>query len=218
MLVAEETNLTFSHISQPHLLTFASEFPSLSNNQPQPSQSTWAGAGARGLGPSTSVRLQQTSLSSQQQINTQQQTQQQDDLFTSSAQFTSGQSSFRFGNQNSVAQSSQPNSVDEFPPLSRNSNGEISQDRSSNLIQNVGFGAQPNGAGFGASNAPQNRSNGLLNALSGSTRIPGNRVSSPTAVSGEYIWYLGDCGWLIEQRFGSKVNSRGLASRTWRCC
>jgi CCR4-NOT transcription complex subunit 2 len=118
-------------------------------------------------------------------MSSQQQAQQQEDIFTSSSQFTTSQSGFRFGNQNSVGQSAQPNSADEFPPLNRNSNGEIGQDRSSNLIQNVGFGTQPNGVGFGTSNASQNRNNGLLNALSGSSRISGNRVSSPTAVSGE---------------------------------
>jgi CCR4-NOT transcription complex subunit 2 len=165
-------------------LTFISEFPSLSNNQPQPSQSTWAGS--RGLGPSSSMRLQQSTLSSQQQMSSQQQTQQQDELFGSSSQYASTQSSFRFGNQNTVGQSAQPTSVDEFPPLNRNANGDIGQDRSSSLIQNVGFGAQANGVGFGSSNTPQNRNNGLLNALSGSSRIPGNRISSPTAVSGEF--------------------------------
>lgn len=169
-------------LSKKDLLTLLSEFPSLSNNQPQPSQSTWAGA--RGIAPSSSMRLQQQSSLSQQ-MSTQPQGQQQDEIFTTSSQFSSSQSGFRFGNQNAVGQSAQPTTVEEFPPLSRNSNGEITQDRSPNLIQNVGFGAQPNGVGFGSANAQQNRSNGLLNALSGSSRIPGNRVASPTAVSGE---------------------------------
>lgn len=173
---------TIGGSSQPATPLDMSEFPSLSNNQPQPSQSTWAGV--RGIGPSSSIRLQQSTLSSQQQMSNQQQTQQQDELFGTSSQFTTTQSNFRFGNQNTVGQSAQPTSPDEFPPLSRNSNGDIGQDRSSNMIQNVGFGAQSNGVGFGSSNAPQNRNNGLLNALSGSTRIHGNRVSSPTAVSG----------------------------------
>jgi CCR4-NOT transcription complex subunit 2 len=131
------------------------------------------------------MRLQQAALSSQQQMSAQQQTQQQEELFASSSQFASNQSGFRFGNQNTVGQSSQSNSVDEFPPLSRNSNGDIGQDRSSNLIQNVGFGAQSNGVGFASSNPTQNRNNGLLNALSGSNRIAGNGVTSPTALSGK---------------------------------
>lgn len=157
----------------------------MSNNQPQPSQSTWAGG--RGVGPSTNMRLQQNPVSSQQQMGAQQHTQQQqDEIFGSPSQFQSSQSGFRFGSQNSVSQSSQSNGVDEFPPLNRNENGDISQDRSSNLIQNVGFGAPSNGLGFGSSNPTQNRNNGLLNALSGSNRIPSsNRVSSPTSLSGE---------------------------------
>jgi CCR4-NOT transcription complex subunit 2 len=172
----------------PQLLTLPSEFPSLSNNQTQPSQSTWAASGSRNLGPSANIRLQQqSSLSSQQQLNAQQQTQQQqDDLFSSSSQLPSSQGGFRFGNQNAVGQSSQSNSVDEFPPLNRNANGDIGQDRTSSLMQSVGFGAQSNGLGFGSANPPQpNRSNGLLNALSGTNRAPsGNRVASPS-ISGE---------------------------------
>jgi CCR4-NOT transcription complex subunit 2 len=135
------------------------------------------------------LQQQQPSLSSHQQLNAaQQQAQQQhDDLFSSSSQLPSSQGGFRFGTQNAVGQSSQSNSVDEFPPLNRNSNGEIGQDRGSNLIQNVGFGAQSNGLGFGSANPPQpNRNNGLLNALSGSNRVPSaNRVASPATMSGE---------------------------------
>jgi CCR4-NOT transcription complex subunit 2 len=173
------------------MLTFflPSEFPSLSNNQPQPSQSTWATSGARNLGLSANMRLQQSSLSSQQQLSAQHQTQQQqDDLFSSSSQLPSSQGGFRFGSQNAVGQSSQSNTVDDFPPLNRNANGDISQDRNSNLIQTVGFGAQSNGLGFGSSNPPQlNRNNGLLNALSGSNRVTsGNRVASPASLSGMF--------------------------------
>lgn len=133
--------------------------------------------------PSASLRLQQSST---QQLGAQQQNQQQDDLFTSSSQMPSNQGSFRFGNQNAVGQASQSNSADEFPPLNRNTLGEIGQDRTSNMIQNVGFGSQSNGAGFGPTTHPQqNRSNGLLNALSGSSRIASsNRVSSPASISG----------------------------------
>lgn len=136
------------------------------------------------------MRLQQQSgLSSQQQLNNQQQTQQQqEDLFSSSSQLPSSQGGFRFGSQNAVGQSSQSNPVDDFPPLNRNANGEIGQDRSSNVIPNVGFGAQSNGLGFGSANPPQpSRNNGLLNALSGSNRVTtGNRVASPGSISGEW--------------------------------
>ncbi len=136
------------------------------------------------------MRLQQQSaLSSQQQLNNQQQTQQQqDDLFNSSSQLPSSQGGFRFGSQNAVGQASQSSTVDDFPPLNRNANGDIGQDRGSNLIHNVGFGGQSNGLGFGSANPPQpSRNNGLLNALSGSSRVPSvNRVASPASMSGNY--------------------------------
>lgn len=76
--------------------------------------------------------------------------------------------------------------MDDFPPLNRNINGDIGQDRSTSLMQNTGFGPQSNGLGFGSGNPPQtNRTNGLLNALSGSNRAaPGNRVASPGSLSG----------------------------------
>jgi CCR4-NOT transcription complex subunit 2 len=131
---------------------------------------------------------QQPTLSSQQQMNAQQQAQQQhDDLFSSSSQLPSSQGGFRFGAQNAVGQSSQPNPVDEFPPLNRNANGEIGQDRGSGLIQNVGFGAQSNGLGFGSANPPQPpRNNGLLNALSGNSRVVSAiRVASPANMPGK---------------------------------
>lgn len=155
----------------------SSEFPSLSGNQPQHNQSTWGATGARNIGPSANMRLQQSAGLSAH--HTQQQQQQQEELFNSASQLSGNQGGFRFGAQNN--QPSQPNSVDEFPPLSRNSNGEIGQDRAPNLLQNVGFG------GFGAGNPPQQaRSNGLLNALSGNSRAaPGNRVASPGSISGE---------------------------------
>lgn len=134
------------------------------------------------------MRLQQTQVSSQQQMSAQQQSQQQqDDLFGSSSQLPSNQSGFRFGNQSAIGQSSQSHNADEFPPLSRNANGDMGQDRSSNMIQNVGFGAQSSGAGFGSTNpTQQTRNNGLLNALSGSNRMASNnRVASPASLSGK---------------------------------
>ncbi|RDL33608.1 Uncharacterized protein BP5553_07976 [Venustampulla echinocandica] len=178
---------TIGGSSQPATPLDLSEFPSLSNNQPQPSQSTWAASGSRNIGPSTNMRIPQSSLSAQQQLNAQQQTQQQqDDLFNSSSQLPSSQGAFRFGSQNAVGQASQSSTVEEFPPLNRNVNGDIGQDRNSNLIQNVSFGAQGNNLGFGSTNPPQpNRNNGLLNALSGTNRAPpGNRIPSPTSISG----------------------------------
>jgi CCR4-NOT transcription complex subunit 2 len=167
------------------LIFHGREFPSLSNNQPQPSQSTWAAPGSRAIGSSGNLRLQQAALSAQQQLNAQQQTQQQqDDLFNSSSQLPSNQGGFRFGSQNAVGQASQSNTVDEFPPLNRNANGEIGPDRGSGIMQNSGFSNQSNGLGFGSTNLPQtSRNNGLLNALSGGSRV-GNRIASPTSMSG----------------------------------
>lgn len=131
------------------------------------------------------MRLQQSSLASQQQAQ-----QQQEDLFNSSSQLPSSGMGFRFGNQSAVGQSSQPTSSDEFPPLNnRSASGEIGQDRVASLMHSNGnmvFGQQ-NGLSFGSANPPQpNRSNGLLNALSGSGRTTsGNRVASPTSISGD---------------------------------
>ena len=126
--------------------------------------------------------MQQSALSSQQQLNAQQTQQQQDDLFNTSSQLPSSQGGFRFGNQNAIGQASQSNSADDFPPLNRNANGEIGQDRGSSLMQSVGFGAQANGLGFGSANPPQtSRNNGLLSALSGSSRVQAaNRIASPS--------------------------------------
>ena len=168
-----------------HLLTliyYISDFPSLSSNPPQQSlnSSTWTSTGTRNISQVSNPRLQST-LSSQQQ---------QDDLFNSSSQLASSQGGFRFGIQNTVGQPSQSRNVDEFPPLSRHATGEIGQDRSASLMQNVGFGAQSNGLGFGSSNPSQANRNGLLNALSGNSRITsGNRVASPASLSGMWKWY-----------------------------
>jgi CCR4-NOT transcription complex subunit 2 len=174
-----------------------SEFPSLSNNQPQqPSnsaQSTWSMPSTRNLGQTTSQRpTQQSMLPVQQQSQTQQQMQQQqEDLFSPPSQLSSAQGGFRFGNQTTVGQSSQSqvNPTDEFPPLNRNINGEIGQDRSLGLGTTVGFGAQSSGLTFG--NTPGGsqglRNNGLLNALSSSIRTPSGtvRVASPGGFAGE---------------------------------
>jgi CCR4-NOT transcription complex subunit 2 len=125
-------------------------------------------------------RNQPTPLSSQQV--------QQDDLFASSSRIASGQG-FRFGNQGSVGQASQPqpNSIDDFPPLNnsnsfRNGNGEIGQERASNLMSTLGFGAQPSPV----PSLPGNRSgNGLLNALSANARATEARSPDTGSVLGE---------------------------------
>lgn len=45
------------------------------------------------------------------------------------------------------------------------------------MIQNVGFGAQNNGIGFGAANPPQ--TNGLLSVINGNRASASNRGPSP---------------------------------------
>lgn len=135
--------------------TFCSEFPSLSNNPAHQisnsSQSTWAMPSVRPLGQPATHRPQQGLLASQQQNQAQQQTQQQqDELFSSSSQLPASQGSFRYGGQNPVGRlsQSQDNTADEFPPLNRNANGEIGQDRSVGLLQNGRFGARSRSLGI----------------------------------------------------------------------
>lgn len=140
---------------------FSSEFPSLSNSAQLPSAnsgSMWATTGTRNLsGP---VRNQQTPLASQAG---------QDDLFSAqSSRMASGHGSFRYGNQGTVPQAQgQPQNSEEFPPLNRNGTGEIGSER-------IGFGPQN-----GVSGPMQtNRGNGLLNALSATSRA--NDARSPS--------------------------------------
>lgn len=180
-----------------------SEFPSLSGApQPQhqnPAQAVWANANQRASQHNPVQRPQhQTSnqpLSSiqpqsqpqQPQQLSQQPTQQpNDDLFPSSSQFTNGLDDYRHGGQAGVGQLSglnqpQPSNIDEFPPLGRNGNGEIGQDRRGGVIQNAAFGGYPNGTGFGANltqpHPLQNRG-GLFNVMNGQ---PEN--SRPSALS-----------------------------------
>lgn len=133
--------------------------------------------------------MQQSTMAPQQQLSAQPQTQQQqDDLINHSSQLPSA-SNFRFGNQNAVGQAS-ANTNEEFPPLSRNANGEIGQDRTSSIAQGFAFGGQANGLGSANPSQPS-RNNGLLNALSGSNRVTsGNRVASPANLSGTDLLLL----------------------------
>jgi CCR4-NOT transcription complex subunit 2 len=180
-----------------------SEFPSLSGApQPQhqnPAQAVWANANQR-ASQHTPVQRPQHQTSNQplssiqpqsqpqqpQQLPQQPTQQPSDDLFPSSSQFTNGLDDYRHGGQAGVGQLSglnqpQPGNIDDFPPLGRNGNGEIGQDRRGGLIQNAAFGGYPNGAGFGANLAQppslQNRG-GLFNIMNGQ---PENR--RPSALS-----------------------------------
>ncbi|KAM0277103.1 hypothetical protein ACHAQH_006047 [Verticillium albo-atrum] len=139
------------------------EFPSLSNN-PQlgnaNQSSMWATAGSRALSGQV-PRNTSTPLSSQGP---------QEDLYNS-ASSSRGNGGFRFGNQETVGQSSQASATpaDDFPPLNRNANGEIGGERGGSLMSSLGFGAQAPGA---TASIPGNRAagNGLLNALSANNR------------------------------------------------
>lgn len=144
--------------------------------------------GARQLGQAASHRPQHGILPAQQQSQAQQQTQQQqDDLFSSSSQLPSSQSGFRFGGQNAVGQSSQPqeSAAEEFPPLNRNANGEIGKDRNLGSLQSPGFGAPPSTLGFpaGSSTAQASRSNGLLNAVNTGNRAAPTNPRDSAAIS-----------------------------------
>jgi len=156
--------------SQPATPLDLSEFPSLSNNSQLNNAnqaSMWSSGNGRNLsGPIQ--RNQATPVSAQQGG--------QDDLFApGSSRLATHQSSFRFGNQGSMASASQgqPSTVDDFPPLNRTGNGEIGTDRSTNLMS-LPFGAQQVASGA-------QRGNGLLNALSANTRT--NDARSPPGIA-----------------------------------
>lgn len=161
-------------------LTDRSEFPQLSNNAQLPgaSQSSmWGGQAARNLsGP---ARNPSTSIPQQAQ---------QDDIFSPVSRLPS-QNSFRFGSQASIGQSQQPqpSGGEEFPPLNRNGNGEIGQERSASLMAGLGFGSQ---GAVASSSAEANRSgNGLLNAVTANART--SEVRSPVGMchfATELVW------------------------------
>ncbi|KFA78887.1 hypothetical protein S40288_05335 [Stachybotrys chartarum IBT 40288] len=138
---------------------FGRDFPSLSGNSQLPSAnqaSMWSNAGSRPV-----QRNQPTPISSQPTG--------QEDLFSAaSSRMPNGQGSFRFSNQGNILQASQvpPSSIDDFPPLNRTANGEISSERGPNPMSSLGFGPQNGSAGV----AQPNRGNGLLNALSANSR------------------------------------------------
>lgn len=119
----------------------------------------WGGQGARNLsGPPRNLS---TTIPQQTQ---------QDDLFSPVSRLSS-QNSFRFGSQASIGpsqQPAQPNGGEEFPPLGRNGNGEIGQERRESIMAGLGFGLQ---GAVASSSAQGSRSgNGLLNAVTASAR------------------------------------------------
>ena len=181
-----------------------SEFPSLSSG-PQPqhqnssAQAVWANATQRAQQtpvqrPQQQQSTTQSSAPPQQQQHFQQPPQ-QDEPFPSVSQFASALDDYRSGGQSGVGQLSgsgqpQTGSIDEFPPLGRNGNGEIGQDRRGGLMQNAGFGGHTNGNGFGPSLIPSQGAqarNGFLGTMTGQQDGNrgggiGDRVMSPTGL------------------------------------
>ena len=91
-----------------------------------------------------------------------------DDIFSGGSRLPSAQGSFRFSSQATAgATPSQTQSGEDFPPLNRNANGDIGQERGTNLISGLGYGSQASG---GSSPLPTRSGNGLLNALSANSR------------------------------------------------
>jgi len=144
--------------SQPQTPLDLSEFPSLSNNPGMSGgnqASMWsstANPGSRNISAPVQ-RNQGTPLSSQAN---------QEDLFSpgGASRVGSQQGSFRFGNQGGPPpQQSQPSTGEDFPPLNRGANGDMSAER----LGTLGFGPQ---AGSSLGGLQTARNNGLLNALS----------------------------------------------------
>lgn len=144
-------------------LTDYSEFPQLSNNAQLSGagqQSLWGGQAARNIsGPAP--RNPSSAMPQQAQ---------QDDIFSPVSRMSSSQNSFRFGSQASIGQPQQPQAGggDEFPPLNRNGNGDIGQERVAGLMSGMNLGSQ----GVVAPSPVQARGagNGLLNAVTANTR------------------------------------------------
>lgn len=95
---------------------------------------------------------------------------QQDELFSPASRIPSGQNSFRFGSQASIGQPQQPQASggDEFPPLNRNGNGDIGQERVAGLMSGLNLATQ--GAVAPSPVQARGAGNGLLNAVTANTR------------------------------------------------
>lgn len=153
-------------------LTSDSDFPSLNNNPqmsgaPANQPSMWGGQAARNLGgpqrnPSASIPPPS----------------QQDDPFSPVSRLSTSQNSFRFGSQASMSQQQppQPTGGEEFPPLARNGNGEIGQERNASLVSAMGGMSFASQGGVGSSSTQAGRSgNGLLNAVTAQARTAETR-------------------------------------------
>jgi CCR4-NOT transcription complex subunit 2 len=139
----------------------SSDFPSLSSapqaQHQNPGQAIWA---QRPTQQSQAQRQQQEAQDAPQQgLRQNQQHQQQsstDDTFPSGNQFSNNLDDFRPRGQGSSDQP-QTGSIDEFPPLgrdssipmgNRDSSLEMGSERRGSLLQNTGFGAYTNGMAF----------------------------------------------------------------------
>jgi CCR4-NOT transcription complex subunit 2 len=150
-----------------------------------PGQAIWAQRPAQ---QSQAQRQQQEAQDTPQQGLRQNQQQQQgsnDDSFPSANQFTNNLDDFRPRGQGSSDQP-QTGSIDEFPPLgrdssipmgNRDSSLEMASERRSSLIQNTGFGAYTNGMAF-ASMGQQQR-NPLANPNLMNRPQEQSRITSP---------------------------------------
>lgn len=145
------------------VLTGHSEFPQLSNNAQLSAanqQSLWGAQAARNLG-GPAPRNPGSAIPQQAQ---------QDDIFSPASRLSSSQNSFRFGSQASIGQpqQAQASGGDEFPPLNRNVNGDIGQERVPGLITGLNLGSQ--GAVVSPPAQARGPGNGLLNAVTANTR------------------------------------------------
>lgn len=176
-----DTNQKRLTILKYQILTNYREFPSLSNNPGMSSgnqASMWsstANPGSRNISAPVQ-RNQGTPLSSQAN---------QEDLFSpgGASRVGSQQGSFRFGNQGGPPpQQSQPSTGEDFPPLNRGANGDISAER----LGALGFGPQ---AGSSLGGLQTARNNGLLNALSANDGTSQARSPPGFGVPGESRLY-----------------------------
>lgn len=188
------------------MLRSCREFPSLSG-APQthyqtPGQAVWANANQRAVQHTPVQRPQQQHpISTQGNTQLQQQEhgmqvqdhsqQRGDDLFSTGSQFTGGLDDYRHGGQGGVGQLSgtgqpQTGNIEEFPPLGRNGNDDLGQDRRGSLMQNAAFGAFPNNNNFNLpQSSAQNRqslSSAPSSQIDRGTATLADRIMSPTAL------------------------------------
>lgn len=174
--------------------------------QPQysnPSQAIWANASQRAIQHTPVQRPQQqhpgnpqaaAQLPQQQNQPSQDASQSTaDDLFSANSRFQSGIDDYRHGGQGGIGQLSgpnqpQPGSIEEFPPLGKNSNDESGHDLRGSLMQNAAFG------GFSNANTFVSAPNTIPNRH-GSTNISSSHTDTGrSAVLGDRNFSFNDAG------------------------